>query len=193
MNSGRITLGFLITAIIVTTLLFGIAKMPTAYAASNYNASTTSKVIVNGFVSITLTGVPIYFSAMDPGTPNAAANSSGGWPMGVQVDGATNVGVDVYMNGSQFVSGGNNFGIGMMHFNVTNSSTAWAKNVTCYNPTYPCNYTLTPIAIFNETARLGTPAITSIYNWITVPSGQAPGTYTNNVKVCAQQWETSGC
>jgi len=193
MNSGRIALGFLITAVIVITMFFGVAKLPAAYAATNSNGTTTAQVIVNGLVSITLTNVPIQFTAMDPGTADVAANSTGGWPMGIQDDGATNAGVDVFMNGSQFVSGANNFGIGMMHFNVSNSSTGFVKNVTCWNPTHPCNYTLTTIAIFNETARLGNATITNISNWITVPIGQAPGTYANAVKVCAQQWGTSGC
>ena len=193
MNSGRITIGFIIIGVIAAALFFGMAKMPTAYAATNSNGSTTAQVVINGFVSITLSGVPIYFSAMDPGIGNTAANATGGFPMTVTVDSTTNVDVNVYMNGSTFVKSADNFPVENMKYNVSNSTSGRAWNATCFALVAPCNYTNVVIQIFNETARLGTARATTIYNWISVPLTQAPGTYTNAVKICAVQTTISGC
>jgi hypothetical protein len=192
MNSGRIALGFLITAVIAIFLLFGATSVMITYADTNKNASTTSQVIVNGLVSVTLSGVPIYFSAMDPGTNKQLANATGGAPMSVQVDGTTNVATQVYLNASAFDSSGNTLAAGMMNYNVTLSATS-VNNTLCASTPAPCNYTTTVATVFNETARLGTPATTSVYNWVTVPSDQVPGTYANAVRVCAEQKGVGGC
>ena len=192
MNGGRITLGFLLIVLVAMGLFFGLAKVPSAYAATWANQTTSAQVIVNGFVSVTLFQVPIYFSALDPGTSNQAANATGGWPMIVQVDGTTNVGCQVYLNATNFVSSGNTLNVPNMSFNVTNSSTAIA-NVTCATPTYPCKYGLLPSLILNESARVGVAANSSVSNWITVPSGQAAGTYADNVRVCVHQAGVGGC
>jgi hypothetical protein len=191
MNSGRIALGFLITAVIAIFLLFGATSVMITYADTNKNASTTSQVVVNGLVSVTLYGVPIYFSAMDPGTNKQLANATGGAPMNVQIDGTTNAATKIFINASNFTSAGNGILVGMMNYNLTLSGSA--TNVTACVAPEICNYTTTATEIFDETARLGTAANTSVYNWISIPAAAIPGTYSNAVKICAEQSGTSGC
>ena len=195
MDSGRITLGFLLIVMVAVGLFFGITRAPSAYAATNANVTTYASVLVNGFVSVTLFGVPIYFPSMDPGTNNTQANVSNGWPMIVQVDPTTNAASMILLNATNFTSGSNGFIVGNMSFNVTKSATATA-NASCApgaGTVAPCNYSLAPMWVFNETARLGAGANSSIYNWMDVPSTQAPGVYLNNVRVCIQQAGVGGC
>jgi len=194
MNSGRITLGFLLIVLVAMGLFFGLAKMPSAYAATNANVTTYASVLVNGFVSVTLFQVPILFPAMDPGANNTPANASNGWPMIFQVDGTTNTACQIYLNATNFniSAGGYFFGVTNLSFNVTKSATATA-NASCATPTYPCRYDLIPSFLLNETARLGASANSSVYNWISIPSAQVPGVYTNNVRVCVNQWGVGGC
>jgi hypothetical protein len=187
MNSGRITLGFLLIVIISVGFFFSVAKMPSAYAATSMNQTTSAQVIVNGFVSVTLFNVPIYFSGTDPGTNNSAANATGGFPMIVQVDPITNAFIWAYLNASNFTSGTNGFTTANMSFNVTRSATAFANSSCNISGVAPCNYSLTPVFVFNETARMGAGANSSVYNWISIPTAQAPGTYTNLVRICVNQ------
>ena len=198
MSSGRITLGFLLIVLVAMGLFFGLAKVPSAYAVTNANQTTSAQVIVNGFISVTLFQVPIYFSALDPGTSNQLANATGGAPIIIQIDGTTNVASEIYVNATNFnmtPTGGYFFTAPNMSFNVSKSATATA-NTTCApggaTPA-PCKYGIPTAWLFNETARLGAGANSSVYNWISVPSAQAAGTYTNNLRVCVNQASLGGC
>ena len=190
MISGKITVSLVIIAALIVGAI-GIFGMSSAYAATAESESTTSAVTVNGLVSITMFNVPINFPAVDPGASFTAANATKGFPMIIQVDNVTNVPVDVYVNGTDFVKGGDNFGIGNLSFNVSGSASAVA-NSTC-SALHSCIYSNTRLWVFNETARLGTSANSSISHWISVPGAQAPGSYSNFVEICAKQVGGSGC
>jgi hypothetical protein len=190
MKSGKITVGLIaIAALIVGSI--GLFGMSSAYAVTTESESTTAAVTVNGLVSITMFNVPINFPAVDPGVSFTAANATKGFPMIVQVDNVTNVDVDVFINGSDFAKGGDNFGVGNLSFNVTGSASGTA-NTSC-SALHSCIYQKTRTWVFNETARLGTAANSTISHWISVPGAQAPGAYTNNVEICAKQVGGGGC
>jgi len=190
MNSGRIALGFIIIAIIAMGFLFSVAKMPSSYAATSMINATTAQVIVNGLVSTTLFGVPIFFSGMDPGTTNQAANTTGGFPMIIQIDGVTNVAVNAYLNGTNF-GGAGSFNVGNMSYNVS-AGNAGGGNASCV-ATGSCHYSTVWAFAFNETARSGTARNSSLYHWMSIPAVQLPGTYTNNVAVCTKQTTLGVC
>jgi len=185
MKSGRIALG-IILIIVFLGLMASVMRMSTSYAAATTEQENTSaQVIVNGAVSITLYGIPIYFSSMDPGTTDMAANATGGFPVNVSIDGATNVLVNVYLNASDFIASPYTLMSENMSYNVSAPGTANA-NTTCV-AAGSCKYGQLWAWSFNESARLGTSRNTSIYNWITIPITQGPGTYTNSVHICASQ------
>jgi len=190
MNSGRIALGFIIIAIIAMGFLFSVAKMPSSYAVTSVINATTAQVIVNGLVSTTLFGVPIFFSGMDPGATNQAANTTGGFPMIVQIDGTTNTDVNVYINGTNFAGAGS-FNVGNMSYNVT-ANNSGGGNATCVG-VGGCKYSTLWGWAFNETARSGTARNSTIHHWMSIPAVQLPGTYTNNVAVCTRQLGSGTC
>ena len=187
----KITSVLTIIIALLTMGLMDIEETSSAYAFSNDTEFTTSTVVVNGLVSITLTGVPIQFSALDPGTTFQAANASGGSPTTVTVDAATNVAVNIYLNASNFTSGSNVMTMGNMSFNVTTPS-GGAANASC-GTAHSCVYLSSRVWIFNDTARLGSSNVGTISNYISVPAAQVPGTYTNAVNICATQVGVSGC
>ena len=187
MKSGKITASLLVLALLVVGI-FGVLKAQEAYAATTSTQGSTSSVTVNGLVSITLTNVPITFGSMDPGANYTIATSS---DMNVQVDAVTNVPVNVYLNGTDFISGSYNFNVSNMHFQATAPGTG-AANATCSGANN-CSYMFTKNWIFNDTARLGSANSGTVKHWINIPSAQAPGTYGNNVRVCADQVGGSAC
>jgi hypothetical protein len=187
MNSGRVALGIIIIlAFTVMGLFFTAAKMPNSYAATVGNRTTTAQVIVNGFVSITIQNVPVYFTQLDPGTTNQLANATGGAPLYVSVDGVTNVVTKVLINASTFVSAALTMLSPNMSWNVSKSASATA-NATCAADSAPCKYSIERALAFTETARSGVGANSSIYNWISVPAIQDPGTYIGNLDIYATQ------
>ena len=181
MNSGRIAIGFVIILTLAVMMLAETAMMPTGYAATNENETTTAAVTVNGFVSITLFKAPISFPSVDPNTANTPASNNN---FTIQIDETTNAPTMVFLNGSQFVYTSYNFNVANMSLNVTGSGTATA-NSSC-SGTLRCRYSIVPFWLLNDTAA-SLPKNNTVGHYIDIPTSQTPGAYQANVRVCAQQ------
>jgi hypothetical protein len=180
MNSGRIAIGLMIIIVLASMMMLRTATMPSAYAATNDNETTTATVTVNGFVSTTMFNTPIAFPNVDPNSVQTPATTQ---PI-LQIDGVTNVGVRTYVNATNFTGAGAYFAMGNLTMNVTVTGTGVA-NTSC--DTSRCNYRAAMIFVFNETAPLGTAKNTTLAHYISVPAGQTPTSYTSNVKWCTEQ------
>jgi hypothetical protein len=181
MNGGKLTLSILTLAAFMVGAM-GIISMQSAFAATSDSDTASSSVTVNGLVSITLSNTTIGFGSMDPGTSYVAANSSG---LGITVDAVTNVPVNVYLSGTDFSDGSHTLTVGNLTYQVSVPSGATA-NTSCTSE-HSCQYSGTQAFAFSDTARLGTANTASIMHWISVPSVQDPGTYTNTISIYASQ------
>ena len=182
MKSGRIAIGLVIILALAVMFLAKTATLPSAYAATNENESTTATVTVNGFVSITLFNVSISFPNMDPGQNATGATNNA---QTIQVDPSTNVDVMIYVNGSAFSGSGYSFGVGNMSLNISNTTGTVKTNASCH--TSRCRYQPAPIWLYNETASPGVGRNDSVAHFIDIPTGQQPTSYTAGVRICAQQ------
>lgn len=181
MNSGRIAIGFVIIVMLAGMLTLKTVTMPSAFAATNENESTTASVTVNGFVSITLFNGSITFPNVDPDSSDTPATNN---PMVVQIDPATNVDVMAYINGSNFISGAYSFNIPNMSVNATLTGTATG------NASYVDSrglYGTVPSWVFNETSPAGAGKNETMGHYISVPAAQTPAAYVANVRICVQQ------
>ena len=182
MNSGRIAIGFVIIVMLAGMLALKTVTMPSAFAATAENESTSASVTVNGFVSVTLFNGSVTFPNVDPGVNQTAANNN---PMHIQVDPTTNVDVNVYLNGSQFIDGSSNtFEVGNMSLNISVTGTGTGN--TSYTDSRGV-YQTVPFWLFDETSPAGTGKNESLYHYISVPAAQTPNAYTAQIRICAQQ------
>jgi hypothetical protein len=93
----------------------------------------------------------------------------------------------LYLNGSQFVYTSYNFNVENMTYNVTASGTGTA-NTSC--TTARCRYDTFPMWILNDTAA-SLPKNNTVGHYIDIPTGQTPGAYSANVRVCVQQQQAT--
>jgi hypothetical protein len=184
MNSGRIALSILFILALAVMLMLKTTTMPSGYAATSQNQSTTASVTVNGFVSATLFKTPITFPSLDPGVNNTPASNNN---MTIQIDGSTNTGTMIYLNGSDFVYTSYSFKLANMSYNVTASATGTA-NTSC--TTTRCRYGTVPTWFFNETAA-SLPKNNTVGDYIDIPTSQTPGAYSGNVRICVQQQDST--
>jgi len=121
------------------------------------------------FVSITLTGFPVDFSNVDPGTNNNAALGNVSNQYIITVDPTTNVNVDLYQLGNDF-SGPDTILISNMKTNTANNS-GTATNMSS-------TYTLFQSNILPNTA-------VNSYYWLDIPLSKTAGNYSANVSIKA--------
>jgi hypothetical protein len=148
--------------------------------SDNWNFTVTETVIVD----ITLSNVPVNFGTVNPGTSNVpAADNAHGFPMTIKVESDTNVNVDIYLKGTNWSDGaGHSIGVENCKYDDDNTLGQAPENGQPEN---------TLKLIYPGTANSGyfdnvTPGSSkNVYFWISIPSGQWAGTYTDNVYVKA--------
>jgi len=135
-------------------------------------------------VDITLSGVPVAWGTIDPGTENnPATDNAHGFPMKIKVESTTNVNVDIYLKGTNWSDGaGHTMGVENSKFDDDNalgegSETGRPENIL------KLNYPSTANSGYFEDVAPGSEKY--IYFWISIPVGQWAGTYTNTIFVKA--------
>jgi len=121
------------------------------------------------YISITLFGYPVNFGNFDPGTSENPAPNNGNYK--IRVDPETNVNVNVYQKGNDYVSGSNVLGIGNMTWynsSVSSSSIPVTKN-----------YSIVATNVASGTNI-------SMYYWIDIPQVKA-GDYNTTIFILANE------
>lgn len=132
--------------------------------------TASASVTVNEYVSITLTDLNasgIDFSSLDPGTTNNPAdqNATDG-TVRITNDSVSNVDVNIYVKGDDFVSGSNTIAVdGNVTYNKTSSQTG----------------ELTLANTYGTALEIGVAPNSSIdvWFWLDIPSSQTAGSYTS--------------
>lgn len=124
-------------------------------------------------ISITLSGYPIGFGSLDPGTDDNNATSNANDSYIISVDSETTVNVDLYQKGDDFINDGSVFGVGNMTWSRIND----AGTSLSVNETYDSNY---PIA-----TNVSLSTNITMYYWLDVPAGKTAGTYSALVYIKA--------
>ena len=140
-----------------------------AFAASD-TASTSASVTVNEFLSVTLSNAPVAFPNLDPGTGPTAANVSNGYPLTATIGSESNVDADVSTkaDASDFTGPGT----------LAVSNMEWSDASA---GTY-ADYTTSDATVCSS---IGASVECDIYHQITIPGGQAAGSYSVGLTVTA--------
>ena len=132
-------------------------------------APTTASVTVNTFLSVTLFNTPIGFVNMDPGeTKNATVST--GFPLNASIGPESNVNANVTTKANNESFGGvGNFLVSNMEWSATSA--------------FPgIDYTTSDASVCSPV----TPgANCTIYHQLTIPSGQAAGSYNVGITITA--------
>lgn len=130
--------------------------------------------VVNEVIDVTLSNIPVDFGSLSPG----ASNQSSSLPLNVTIQGTTNVNVNLTLNGSNFVSGIYSFGVGNLTYSNSSAGTKTAMTNSYPFPPYN-NWSNIPKLVTSNR---------SIYLWLSIPVGQEPGSYSNNVNIRAERY-----
>ncbi len=156
----------ILSGILVLGFVLGITSI--VFAATSQ--ATTASVMVNEFLSVTLTNAPVNFPNMDPGqTSNASVGF--GFPLTATIGSETNVNTNVTTktNQTDFTSGSNNLPVSNMKWSATSSFPGTAYSTTAAT----------------VCSGIGAGGACNIYHQLSVPAGQAAGTYNVGVTVSA--------
>ncbi len=137
--------------------------------ASQFNLTVTTSV--PEVIDISFVGGNIDFGSLNPGTTNNPAANNGNFY--VRVESTTNVNVDIYDKGQDFISGSNNITIDNMKSSLT-AGGAKTSLSTLYSQLYSNQG-------FGDYP---------IYYWLTIPNGKSSGTYSSTINIKANK--TSG-
>lgn len=151
--------------------------------ASYIDSNRTEKINITivgaptEIISITLSGYPIEFGPLDPGTDDNQATGNSLNRYNITINPETTVNVDLYQKGNDFINDGSIFGVGNMTWSTTNDVGTSQATTNVYS---------TPIAT-------NVPSGTNItmYYWLDVPAGKAAGTYSASVYIKAVETEAS--
>ena len=137
------------------------------------NTLTTNVVMtvnVQSYCFISLSNTAIGFGAINPGSNVGTTN------VVTVSDPGGNVAANILVDGSNWISGANNFYVANTVWNPTSSATYVGNNLKLD----PSGLTDTNIQITAPTLSTPTQSA-SIYFGLAVPGGQAAGTYTQNI------------
>lgn len=147
-------------------------------AGENVSENVWQFTCVSTVVDITLSNVPIEFGTVSPGTESPAITDAG-FPLRITVESTTTVNVDIYIKGTDWTFGSYTVGVENCRYdnddNLANGG--WRTLTAVYD---------TP---FYENVPPG--STVEVYFWISIPTGQWSGTYTNNIYVKAVKTGTS--
>jgi hypothetical protein len=139
------------------------------FAASSDFDTATASVIINQFISVTLTsGSPIDFGNMDPGQSLKNATNN---PLNITIGSETNVDftISTKANSTTFKSGSNTFAVGNLNWNDDSFATK-------------TNYTTSDVAVYSTQTS---PREYSIYHELAIPTPQKAGDYNVGVIITA--------
>lgn len=142
-----------------------------AYIDSNKTDKVNVTILppTGEFVSITLSGYPVDFGNLNPGTndSNALGNSSNQYF--ITIDPITNVNVDLYKKGTDFI-GADTISVSNMKTNTVNDLGSAAIMDTTYN-------------LFES--NLSPDTSVNAYYWLSIPSGKKAGSYNSDISIKA--------
>jgi peroxiredoxin len=121
-------------------------------------------------VSITLYGYPITFGSLNPGSLDNPALGNAGNSYNISVDDETTTDVDLWIKGTDFVSGGEALEIGNMTFSAVN------------NPSGSVQITDDWTII---TSEIPSGTNVTLYFWLDIPAGQETASYSANIDIKA--------
>jgi hypothetical protein len=161
--------GRIIIALAIVLLMVFAMSLP---AAAADEASVDASVIVDGYVSITLSGT-IDFGTLEIGaTDESASGQSAGSPaITITVEPETNVNVDIGIKGA--------IKSGTLAVSNWKYSTEFTSTPTSIPESYE--------AVYNDTG-VGT---YPFYHWITIPDGTSPGIHSITISYKAVKTGTS--
>ena len=133
------------------------------------------------FVDITLIGYPLDFGNLNYGTANSPAPGNSGDQYKVKVEPLTNVNVDIYKKGNDFINGGSSIVVSNVIYDDDNDISVSDNEAILTN-----NY---PVSAFFSNVPPNTEK--NLYYWISVPSNQEAGTYTSTIFIKAVKTGTS--
>jgi spore coat protein U-like protein len=161
----------IIAALAITLLLVATLSLP---AVALDEQSVTAAVIVDGYISITLSG-SISFGQIEPpaNEVKASGQSEGNPAITITVASETNVNVDIGIKGT--------LNSGSLALEYWKYSKDFAKTgITGLTDSYELVY-----------ANVGANSVNPFYHWITVPDGTASGMHTITVNYKAVETGTS--
>lgn len=146
-------------------------------SVSNVNGTDCKNWTVNVVpvtIDVTLTNVPVDFGSLFAGVKN----QSGLLPLNVTIESTTNVNVNLTLNGTDFISGIYNFGVGNLTYSNSSTGTKTYMATSFPLPPYINWVNLSRQVISNR----------SIYFWLTIPGGQESGSYSSDVNVRVERY-----
>lgn len=94
------------------------------------------------------------------------------------IESTTNVNVNLTMNGTDFISGIYNFGVGNLTYSNSSTGTITYMATSFPLPPYINWVNISKQVITNR----------SIYFWLTIPGGQESGSYSSDVNVRVERY-----
>ncbi len=128
------------------------------------------------FISITVSGYPINFGNLNPGTSDNLASGT----YSVTIDSSTNVNVDLYEKGTDFSVGGNSFAVSNLKwYNSNNLGSAFTMG----------NEFIKDHDVISNIAK---DTVVPMYYWLSIPAGQPAGeNYQSQITIKAVKTGTS--
>jgi len=153
---------------------------PTGDNRTWYGPSNTT-VKVKQFIEIVWSLVPIEFGSMAPQTKSNATNNKG-FPANVTNTAVTNVFIDLYINGTNLVSGANFIGVGNVSYSNATSLATWPSSIKDLSLSFPAVGTT-----FNNWKHIKNNTDTLSYWNISIPTAQPGGVYEGTVNAKATE------
>jgi len=125
-------------------------------------------------IDVTLSNSPVEFGNITAGILYKPSIS----PLNVTIQSSTNVNVNLTLNGSDFVYGIYGFTVGNLTYSNSSTGVKTAMNSSFPLPMY-VNWVNIP--------RYST-QVRAIYFWLSIPNGQEPGDYTNDINILVEKY-----
>jgi len=138
-------------------------------------------VKVKQFIEIVWSLVPIEFGSMAPQAKSNATNNKG-FPANVTNTAVTNVFIDLYINGTNLVSGANFIGVGNVSYSNATSLATWPSSIKDLSLSFPAVGTT-----FNNWKHIKNNTDTLSYWNISIPTAQPGGVYEGTVNAKATE------
>jgi hypothetical protein len=164
--------GIIIGVLVAILLMLSSNVTPFPFAATTSTQSPAASVTINAFVDTTISPASIAFGSLDPGTTNNAATSN---PTEITNTANSNTAIDIYLNGTNLVSGGDT--IPVVNLNV--SKTAGGAQTSLGAGPWIANSTAN--TGYYENIAKG--ASSNFYFYVSVSAGQNSGTYGGTVTI----------
>ena len=142
-----------------------------------FTQTATTSVTVNTFVETSITNSSATFGSLDPGTTDNNATTN---PTQITNTANSNTAVDIYLQATNLTDNGNQIAVSNL---VVRQETGGDSATFVASPSF-INGTIANTGYFENVAVSST---TNFLFALSVPSGQASGTYTGNVTLKSVQ------